>query len=364
MTSKLPESVTAAPDRHGKIRYRFRRKGWKSAYLPGTPGTAEFHAAYAAILAGGPLAPTPVKSPNRVTPRSLDDLFRRLKDSPRWSSQAPQTSHVYGRILERFLDRVDRKGRRYGERPVASVTVGWLDRIFSDMAATPGAANNLRKILKRLMDRAVKLGWRADNPVTFTDGFRTTGGFHTWTEEEIAQYREHHELGTMARLVLELALNTAARRCNVATLTRDDIASGRITVEHVKGGESTSVPILPTTRAALDALPAQPIRYLVTGQHGKPFTVAALGNRMRKWCNEAGLPHCSMHGLRKATSRRVAEAGSTDAEGQAVTGHKKAATFIKYRAKANRAALADRALSNLSEQFDVQPSDKAEESGA
>lgn len=362
MTSDLPPNITCAPDRHGKMRYRFRRKGWKSVYLPGSPGTAEFHAAYARILSAGPLEPQSAKSPTPVTPRSLDDLFRKLKDSPRWRSQAPQTSHVYGRILERFLDRVDRKGRRYGERPVATVTVGWLDRIFADMADTPGAANNLRKILKRLMDRAVKLGWRTDNPVTFTDGFRTTGGFHTWTEEEIAKFRAHHALGSMARLVLELALNTAARRCNVATLTRDDIQNGRITVEHVKGGESTSVPILPTTRAALDALPAQPIRHLVTGQHGKPYTVAALGNRMRKWCNEAGLPHCSLHGLRKATSRRVAEAGATDAEGQAVTGHKKAATFIKYRAKANRAALADRALSNLADTFDVQPPQKADNS--
>lgn len=349
--SKLPESVTAAPDRHGKIRYRFRRRGWKSAYLPGTPGSAEFHAAYAALIAAGPQAPQPAKSARRVTPRSLDDLFVKLKASPRWRTQAAQTSHVYGRILERFLDRVDRRGRRYGERPVEAVTVGWLDAILADMADTPGAATNLRKILKRLMDRAIKLGWRTDNPVTLTDPFRAGKGFHTWTEQEIAQYREHHALGTMARLVLELALNTAARRCNVATLTRDDIQNGRIVVDHAKGGESTSVPMLPTTRAALEALPAQPIRHLVTGQHGKPFTVAALGNRMRKWCNAAGLPHCSLHGLRKATSRRVAEAGATDAEGQAVTGHKKAATFVKYRATANRAALADRALSNLGDHF-------------
>lgn len=360
--SKLPESVTEAPDRHGKMRYRFRRKGWKSAYLPGSPNTAEFHAAYAAILAGGPLEKQPIKSPTRVTPRSLDDLFVKLKATSRWRAQAAQTSHVYGRILERFLDRVDRRGRRYGERPVAAVTVGWLDAILSEMVDTPGAATNLRKILKRLMDRAIKLGWRTDNPVTLTESFRPGKGFHTWTESEITQYRDHHALGTMARLALELALNTAARRCNVATLTRDDIQNGRIMVDHVKGGETTSVPLLPTTRAALDALPAQPIRHLITGQYGKPFTVESLGNRMRKWCDTAGLPQCSLHGLRKATSRRVAEAGGTDAEGQAVTGHKKAATFIKYRATANRAALADRALSNLVDHFDAQPSESADKS--
>lgn len=355
MMSKLPEYVRPAPDRHGKMRYRFRRKGWKSAYVHGEPGTPEFHNSLAAILAGGPLKQEGAASPRRVAPRSLDDLFAKMKATTRWRGQSPTTTRVYGRMVERFLDRIDRRGRRYGERPVETVTVVWLEKILSEMAETPAAANNLRKILKRLMAHAVKLGWRSDNPADWTDTFKEGPGYHTWTEEEIAQYREHHALGTMARLVLELALNTAARRCNVATLTRDSIKDGRIIVEHVKGCEATSVPMLATTRAALEALPAQPIRHLVTTQFGKPFTVPGLGNRMRKWCDEAGLKQCSMHGLRKALSRRVAEAGGTDAEGQAITGHKKAATFVKYREKANRMALADRALSNLAEVFDAQP---------
>jgi integrase len=38
--------------------------------------------------------------------------------------------------------------------------------------------------------------------------------------------------------------------------------------------------------------------------YGKPFTRAGLGQRMRKWCNAAGLPHCSAHGLRKAAAPR------------------------------------------------------------
>lgn len=363
MMSKLPENVRPVADRHGKIRYRFRRKGWKSAYLRGEPGSPEFHTSLAEILDGGPVKREGAASPRKVAPRSLDDLFNRMKDTPKWRRQAGTTTRVYGRMMERFLDRVDQRGRRYGERPVETVTVVWLEKILSKMAETPAAANNLRKILKRVMAHAVKLGWRPDNPADWTDTFKEGPGYHTWTEAEIEQYRAHHELGSMARLVLELALNTAARRCNVAMLTRDDIKDGRIIVEHVKGCEATSVPMLPSTRAALDALPAQPIRHLVTTQFGKPFSVPGLGNRMRKWCDEAGLKQCSMHGLRKAISRRVAEAGGTDAEGMAITGHKRAGTFVKYREKADRIALADRAMSNLLEVFDVQPDKKEGKSG-
>jgi integrase len=353
--SSLPPHVYAVRDRHGKIRYRFRRKGWATPYLPGEPGGAIFHEAYAEIIKGGPAAPKPIKALAKVSPRSLDDLLARMKAGTKWQKKAPRTQLVQGRILERFMNNKSASGRRYGERPVAAVTVAWLDKIFAGMAETPAAANVLRKTLSGLLDYAGKLGWRGDNPVRLTECYKEGEGHHTWTEAEITQYRTAHPLGTMARLTLELALNTAARRCNVAMLTREHIKDGRIMVDHVKGNHETSVPMLPATIAALEALAVAPIKHLVVTQFGKPFTVPGLGNRMRKWCDEAGLKGCSMHGLRKATSRRIAESGGTDAEGQAITGHRKAETFAHYRAKANRSELADHAMSNLASRFDVQP---------
>lgn len=346
-TADLPPNVTIMRDRHGKVRYRFRRKGWKSVYLPGEPGTAAFHRAYAEALEQGPQAPAPVKSPRKVTPKSLDDLLARMKASPRWKQKKPETRYQQERVFQKFMDRTDRHGRRYGERPVEAVTVGWLDKVLGGMADTPGAANNLRKRLALLMEYACALEWRDSNPVRHTAKYPDGPGFHTWTDEEIARYRAHHAPGTMARLVLELALNTAARRCNVAQLTRDDVQGGRIVTRHAKDGNVTSVPLLEGTRAALEALPAAPIRHLVITEHGTAFTVAGLGNRMRKWCDAAGLPHCSLHGLRKALARQLAESGATDAEGQAVTGQRKSDTFAYYRAKANRALMADRAMSAL-----------------
>ena len=38
--------------------------------------------------------------------------------------------------------------------------------------------------------------------------------------------------------------------------------------------------------------------FLVT-EYGKPFTPAGFGNWFRQRCDEAGLPQCSAHGLRK-----------------------------------------------------------------
>lgn len=359
MMHNLPANVRPVTDRHGKVRYRFRRKGWASAYLVGHPEEPEFHRSYAAIIEAGPAQDQAIKPKRKYAHRSLDHLFAEMKAGTKWSKKAASTQMVQGRILERFMDRRgSTTGRRFGDRPVADVTVAWLDRIFAGMSETPAAANVLRKTLSGLMYHACKLGWRTDNPIRFTENQKEGAGFAPWSEEDIAAYRAKHKIGTMARLTLELALNTAARRCNVAILTRDDIRDGRITVAHAKDNNTATVPLLATTKAALDALPVAPIKHLVVTQFGKPFSVAGLGNRMRKWCDEAGLKDRSMHGLRKAVSRRIAESGGTDAEGQAITGHKKAATFANYRASANRQALADTAMSNVVSTFDVQPTHK------
>jgi integrase len=352
MSFKLPDNVRPIKDRHGRTRYRFRKKGYKSAYIHGKPGTREFYASLAEAVEQR-VEGSAVASPLKIEPKSLDDLYRRMKRTPEWKQKT--TKAAQARVYERFLNRVASNGKRYGEKPVESVTVAWLNRILGDMAETPGAANDLRKKLTVLLEYAIDIDWLDRNPARRSMKYKKTKPIYTWTEDDIAQFRATHALGTMARLTLELALNTAARRCNVAELTRDDIKGGRIVTHHAKGNNEASVTLLPMTRDALEALPAAPIKHLVVTQFGKPFTVNGLGNRMRKWCDEAGLPQCSLHGLRKAISRRIAESGATDAQGQAVTGHTKPETFQKYRATANRITLADDALSNVALRFDVQP---------
>ena len=347
MMSDLPPHVGAAPDRHGKIRYRFRRRGWPSAYLPGQPGDAAFHARYAEIVSQGPLKPVTVQSQAIVVEQSLDDLLRQMKRSPEWHSKGAATKHGQALVYQRFMDRISASGQRYGARPVQAVTFKWLQTILGDMHESPGAANDLRKKLAVLMEYAVDLDWMDKNPVRKTKPYPKGEGYHSWTDVEIAQYRAVHPLGTMARLALELALNTAGRRGNIVALAREEIVAGRIITAHSKGGNVSSVKMMASTRAALEALPAAPIKHLLITSFGKRFTPAGFGNKFREWCDDAALPHCSIHGLRKAMSRLLAESGASDAEGQAVTGHKKDEMFQYYRAAANRETLADRALSNL-----------------
>lgn len=338
-----PRHVTIVTDRHGKKRYRYRRVGVKSCYIQHRPASPEFWAKYEELEA---LSTTPEQGARRTyAPFSMDDLTAKVKRTQSWNRMLPKGQQVKGRIIERLLDMKGTNGIRFGDRDARLVSVSSLDAILGKM--THGKAGNFRKEMKRLFAYAKKIGWRVDNPAKDTDPIKKGPGWHTWTDAEIKQYRDFHPYGTVPRLVLELALNTSARRCNLNLLERRQIVGDDIEIQHVKDNEETSVPILPETRLALDAMTTTHIRYLIVGAHGKPYTVEGLGEKMRRWCDRAGLPHCSLHGLRKATSRQLAESGASDAQGRAVTGHKKDTTFAYYAAKANRKALAGTAMANL-----------------
>jgi integrase len=79
------------------------------------------------------------------------------------------------------------------------------------------------------------------------------------------------------------------------------------------------LPILPQLQAIIDATPSGNMTFLATA-YGKPFSAAGFGNRFREWCDRAGLPHCSAHGLRKAGACIAAENGASESQLMAIFG--------------------------------------------
>jgi hypothetical protein len=75
-------------------------------------------------------------------------------------------------------------------------------------------------------------------------------------------------------------------------------------------------------RRLVKAVPAKGFA-LISNENGSPYSSAALGHFMKEAIKAAGLPgKCCPHGLRKASMRRLAEAGKTEKETAAVSGHK------------------------------------------
>jgi integrase len=202
------------------------------------------------------------------------------------------------------------------------------------------AACHWLKAIRALMKYAVENGLRADNPAT---GVKLpnlkTDGYHSWTEAEIAQFLAHHGPATMARLALILLLYTGQRRGDVVQMGRQHIRDGLLHVRQQKTGIELAIPIHATLAATIAEAPANHLTLLTT-QTGKPFSAAGFGNWFRDRCNEAGLRHCSAHGLRKAVGRRLAEAGCTMHEIAAITGHASLSEVQRYTKAADQKRLA------------------------
>lgn len=126
-------------------------------------------------------------------------------------------------------------------------------------------------------------------------------------------------------------------------MERDD----RLVWTEVKGRKRVvkerELPVLPELRVVLDASQSGHLAYLVT-EFGKPFTANGFGNWFRKRCNEAGLPHCSAHGLRKAGATIAAENGATEHQLMAIYGWESPKQAALYTKKANRKRMAASAM--------------------
>mgnify|MGYP003385770557 CR=1 FL=1 len=98
--------------------------------------------------------------------------------------------------------------------------------------------------------------------------------------------------------------------------------------------------------------------YLVN-EWGRPFTAAGFGNKFRDWCDQAGLPQCSAHGVRKADATLAAENGATTHELMAMFRWDSIQQAEHYTRKANQGKLATSAMHRLSGQRTEQTSDES-----
>ena len=76
-------------------------------------------------------------------------------------------------------------------------------------------------------------------------------GFHSWTEDEIAQFEQHHQIGSRARLALALLLYTGQRRSDVVRIGRQHVRNGFVSIRQDKTGATLEVPVIPELEAIM-----------------------------------------------------------------------------------------------------------------
>lgn len=319
-------------DRHGKERIYYRNKtsGLPRISLRGPIGSSEFLEDYQKASSEQPTAV--IKARDSKT--SLRWLVQEYYTSAKFNEISPGYQRTRKGILDKFCD-------KFGHRRYAHLEPKHCRKIRDAMLEKPGAANNLMKALRQVYTYAMEYDLHDKNPVRDIEKLKSKNpdGFHTWTEEEIEQFKCAHPIGTKARLAFSMLLHTGQRRSDVVRFGKQHERDGGLKFIQQKTKHELEIPISRELRSVLDESPLGDLTYLVNGK-GVPFTSNGFGNWFRKKCDAAGLHHCTAHGLRKSAATALAEHGCTDHEIMAFTGHTSIQEVQRYTKKARQRVLA------------------------
>jgi integrase len=338
MKRKNPKYVQHFEDRHGTPRFYLRVPGRrKRVPIPGLPWSPEFMEGYERALKSD-WEPAAIGA-NRTQPGTVNAALIGYYQSTAFAALADGTRKSRRAILERFREKC-------GEKSLISMPTDALQRILNNK--TPAGARNWKKALRGFIDHCLSLNMIKVDPLAGIKlaKMKKTGGFHTWTEEEIAQYRMRHAPGTKARLALELLLQTGHARADVVRMGRQHVnKDGKLSMRRQKTKVQFDIPLLPDLIAELELHPqTEQLAFLTTEHHGRPFkSAASFGNQFKDWCYQANLPHCAAHGLRKAAAVHHALYGATAPELMAWFGWKTIGEAQRYIEEANRIKLAESA---------------------
>jgi len=268
-----------------------------------------------------------------------------------------RTKRVRRGILESTFDEPIAPGasKFFRDIPLSKMGSDAIEVLRDRKLAFPEAANGRIKAIRGVFKWAIRRKGPDGNPLVLNNPARdipylksnNPSGYHTWTLEEVRQFEERHPLGTKARLALALLLFTGQRRSDITRLGRQHVREGKITLTQFKGRNRKPkrlvLPILSALQHAIDASPCGELAFLVNDL-ARPFTDAGFGNKFRKWCDQAGLEHCTAHGLRKAGATIAANNGATAHQLMAIFGWDTLRMAETYTRAADQRRLAEAAM--------------------
>jgi hypothetical protein len=210
----------------------------------------------------------------------------------------PETQRVRRRILESTCQEQWEPGssKTFGDAPISAMTPFAVSVLRDRKKGLPEAQRARLKAMARVFDWAMRpessVAGVTANPAKLVRRPKENvdGGYHSWTPEEVAQFER-----TRSAPALPCRLPCSCSR----SAEVGSVVFGRSTSwGHASSGKNRHrrpvklVPILPV----LQIIDARRVTdFLVTDSASR--SVVGLRRKVRAWCDEAGLRHCTAHDL-------------------------------------------------------------------
>lgn len=334
--------INAQRDRTGRVKYYYFRRNGQRWRLPGDPTSEAFMAKYRELLAATDKVSAQVDHPidrRSYLPGSFGALINDYLSSGAFKEKADTTKIEYKRVMEALQI-------RHGTKPLKQLRRRHVRKIRDEKSETPGAANTILRTMKLLLNFAVEEEWIESSPAAKMKLLKV-GEWRNWSDDECEQFEDRWAPGTMQRRAYALALYTGQRRGDLVATTRAHRKAGEIRVKQDKTDKDLWIPEHTNLTAEL-GLGSNDHMSLLTTSKSKAFDPVYFGAWFAEAIDDAKLPDdCVLHGLRKTAACRLAEAGCSEEEIKAITGHLTSRMVSLYTKRADQKKRAKAAILKL-----------------
>lgn len=237
------------------------------------------------------------------------------------------TKAKYDRNIDQILE-------KNAAKSVRDMTRQAVLAVHAKYADTPRKADWYVQVIRLLLNFAInKLHWKIDNVAQGIDLYGRQREFEPWPAWMIGKLNEAPET---VRTAAELILGTGQRPNAAIQMHRDQFHGQWMSVWDEKGRDKYEVYCPAPLREYLETLPIKGAHVLAKNLT-QPLGYDAIEKSFRTWRKGLGdkaKPY-SLHGLRKLSIIRLAEAGCTDAQIQAIT-NQSPEMVAYYRKRATR----------------------------
>lgn len=301
----------------GKRRERYIR-------LPDDVDSADFDRAYWAIRSGKSAA---LQKPEKETWAELVTAYR---SHPRFKRLAAGTRQAYDRVLNDIVE-------KNGKKSAASLTRAQVRAVHAKYAETPRKADWQVQVISLLLNFARHtLDWKIENVAEGIELYGAHREFEPWPDWMVEKLADAPDT---VRTAAELILGTGQRPSAAISMRHSDFAGEMMTVTDEKGDARFEVYCPPALRDFI-ASRSKTGAHVLAKHLTQPLGYSAVEKAFRAWRTSLGAAAKPfvLHGLRKLAIVRLAEAGCTDAQIQAIT-NQSAEMVAYYRKRANRKVL-------------------------
>lgn len=272
---------------------------------------------------------------------NVANLIAHYRQSDRYDGLAPSTRPVYESILRKIE-------RATGHYMVAGITRRDLVVVRDKVRQVRGRkrANAHLKLWRVLLEEAMNLGWRQDNPATGLGGADHVARHRIWTPAEVDAFcAKASAIGRASMaLAVRMARDSAQRQGDVIRLRWSDWDGVAFTLRQGKTGMRLRVPALPGLAQMIAEAPMVALTILVNEETGRPYNSTTFRHVFRSVREAARLPaDLQFRDLRRTALTELGEAGATDDEIRAVSGHRNRNIVATYVVPSDRMAAAAQA---------------------